>query len=283
MQQVHDAGRGHQGAVGRRCRTQLQRRSDLIPEPGRDGEGLRGARRRSVFKDIADARAALCWQRSRRRKRSRRRTSRPPRLGRLLAVVENYPNLKANEQFNRLHGRAAPAPRTGSRSRACATTSACRIYNAATRREFPGERDREGVRLQAISVLGSPCRRRNGAAQSRFRSSDRCRVMMKRRFRSARAALGALCAWSAAARDGIAQGGQPPAPARRLSRSTRVGRSDPAATSRWRSIGPANMGGRIDDIAVVESNPSIVLRRLRHRRRLEDRRTTARRSTPVFD
>src|SRR5918994_4236658 len=24
----------------------------------------------------------------------------------------------------------------------------------------------------------------------------------------------------------------------------------------WRSIGPANMGGRIDDIAVVESNPS---------------------------
>src|SRR3954465_5968419 len=25
----------------------------------------------------------------------------------------------------------------------------------------------------------------------------------------------------------------------------------------WRSIGPANMGGRIDDIAVVESNPSI--------------------------
>src|SRR5688500_3422317 len=26
---------------------------------------------------------------------------------------------------------------------------------------------------------------------------------------------------------------------------------------RWRSIGPASMGGRIDDIAVVESNPSI--------------------------
>ncbi len=26
----------------------------------------------------------------------------------------------------------------------------------------------------------------------------------------------------------------------------------------WRSIGPANMGGRVDDIAVVESNPSII-------------------------
>ncbi|MGH9831961.1 MAG: WD40/YVTN/BNR-like repeat-containing protein, partial [Blastocatellia bacterium] len=27
---------------------------------------------------------------------------------------------------------------------------------------------------------------------------------------------------------------------------------------RWRSIGPASMGGRIDDIAVVESNPSVI-------------------------
>ena len=26
----------------------------------------------------------------------------------------------------------------------------------------------------------------------------------------------------------------------------------------WRSIGPANMGGRIDDIAVVDSNPSVI-------------------------
>ncbi len=26
----------------------------------------------------------------------------------------------------------------------------------------------------------------------------------------------------------------------------------------WRPIGPANMGGRVDDIAVVESNPSII-------------------------
>ena len=26
----------------------------------------------------------------------------------------------------------------------------------------------------------------------------------------------------------------------------------------WRAIGPANMGGRIDDIAAVESNPSII-------------------------
>ena len=28
-------------------------------------------------------------------------------------------------------------------------------------------------------------------------------------------------------------------------------------TFRWRSIGPASMGGRIDDIEAVESNPSV--------------------------
>ena len=38
----------------------------------------------------------------------------------------------------------------------------------------------------------------------------------------------------------------------------------------WRSIGPANMGGRIDDIAVDESNPSTFYVGLRDRRRLED-------------
>ena len=38
----------------------------------------------------------------------------------------------------------------------------------------------------------------------------------------------------------------------------------------WRSIGPANMGGRVDDIAVVESDPSHHLHRIRDRRHVED-------------
>src|SRR5690349_5805917 len=34
---------------------------------------------------------------------------------------------------------------------------------------------------------------------------------------------------------------------------------DPALKSfRWRSIGPASMGGRIDDIVAVESNPYVI-------------------------
>ena len=28
--------------------------------------------------------------------------------------------------------------------------------------------------------------------------------------------------------------------------------------AKWRAIGPANMGGRIDDLAVVESDPRII-------------------------
>jgi len=51
-----------------------------------------------------------------------------------------------------------------------------------------------------------------------------------------------------------AQGFQPAAPAPEPVHKT----ADPILKSfTWRSIGPANMGGRIDDIAVVESNPSI--------------------------
>jgi photosystem II stability/assembly factor-like uncharacterized protein len=62
-----------------------------------------------------------------------------------------------------------------------------------------------------------------------------------------------LCALGA--RGMQAQGfGQPAAPA-----PPPVHKSDDPILKNftWRSIGPANMGGRIDDIAVVESNPSI--------------------------
>ena len=51
-----------------------------------------------------------------------------------------------------------------------------------------------------------------------------------------------------------AQGFQQPAPAAEPVHKT----DDPLLRNfTWRAIGPANMGGRIDDIAVVESNPSI--------------------------
>ena len=79
---------------------QLQRRNDLIPNLVETTKGYT-QHEEAVFKDIADARSQLLAAKSPDETiaAANRQTS---ALGRLLAVVENYPNLKANEQFNRL-------------------------------------------------------------------------------------------------------------------------------------------------------------------------------------
>src|SRR3954465_292953 len=79
---------------------QLQRRNDLIPNLVETVKGY-AQHEESVFKEIADARSKLLAAKSPEEtiQAANQQTS---ALGRLLAVVENYPNLKANEQFNRL-------------------------------------------------------------------------------------------------------------------------------------------------------------------------------------
>ena len=79
---------------------QLQRRNDLIPNLVETVKGY-ASHEESVYKDIADSRAKLLAAKSPEEtiQAANQQTS---ALGRLLAVVENYPNLKANEQFNRL-------------------------------------------------------------------------------------------------------------------------------------------------------------------------------------
>src|ERR1051326_784030 len=79
---------------------QLQRRNDLIPNLVETTKGY-AQHEESVFKDIADARSQLLNAKSPEEtiNAANRQTS---ALGRLLAVAENYPQLKANEQFNRL-------------------------------------------------------------------------------------------------------------------------------------------------------------------------------------
>jgi LemA protein len=79
---------------------QLQRRNDLIPNLVETVKGY-AQHEESVYKDIADARSRLLAAKSPDEAISaaNQQTS---ALGRLLAVVENYPQLKANEQFNRL-------------------------------------------------------------------------------------------------------------------------------------------------------------------------------------
>jgi LemA protein len=80
------------------CR--LQRRNDLIPNLVETVKGY-AAHEESVYKDIADSRAKLLAAKSPEEtiQAANQQTS---ALGRLLAISENYPQLRANEQFNRL-------------------------------------------------------------------------------------------------------------------------------------------------------------------------------------
>src|SRR6266852_6381308 len=79
---------------------QLQRRNDLIPNLVETVKGY-AAHEEGVYKDIAEARSRLLAAKSP-KETIQAANQQSSALGRLLAVVENYPNLKANEQFNRL-------------------------------------------------------------------------------------------------------------------------------------------------------------------------------------
>jgi LemA protein len=79
---------------------QLQRRNDLIPNLVETVKGY-ATHEESVFKEIADSRSKLLAAKSP-EETIEAANQQTTALGRLLAVVENYPNLKANEQFNRL-------------------------------------------------------------------------------------------------------------------------------------------------------------------------------------
>src|SRR5229473_7754078 len=79
---------------------QLQRRNDLIPNLVESVKGY-ASHEEGVFKEIADARSKLLAAKSP-EESIQAANQQSSALGRLLAVVENYPNLKANEQFNRL-------------------------------------------------------------------------------------------------------------------------------------------------------------------------------------
>jgi LemA protein len=79
---------------------QLQRRNDLIPNLVETVKGY-AQHEESVYKDIADARSRLLAAKSP-EETIAAANQQTGALGRLLAVVENYPQLRANEQFNRL-------------------------------------------------------------------------------------------------------------------------------------------------------------------------------------
>jgi LemA protein len=83
----------------------LQRRADLIPNLVETVKGI-AAQEQKVFGDIAAARAALIGARSPADKIAANGQL-DSALSRLLVVVENYPQLKSNENFMRLQDELA--------------------------------------------------------------------------------------------------------------------------------------------------------------------------------
>ena len=83
----------------------LQRRADLIPNLVETVKGI-AKQEQTVFGDIANARAALLSAKSPSEKIAANGQL-DGALGRLLAIAENYPQLKSNENFLRLQDELA--------------------------------------------------------------------------------------------------------------------------------------------------------------------------------
>jgi LemA protein len=112
---------------------QLQRRNDLIPNLVETVKGY-ASHEEGIFTEIAEARGRLLAAKTpaEQIEAANQQTS---ALGRLLAISENYPQLKANEQFNRLMDELA-----GTENRIAVErmrfNDAVRAYNT-TRNSFP--------------------------------------------------------------------------------------------------------------------------------------------------
>jgi LemA protein len=83
----------------------LQRRADLIPNLVETVKGF-AAQEQTVFHDIASARSALLGAKTPADKIAAN-SQLDGALGRLLLIVENYPQLKSNENFLRLQDELA--------------------------------------------------------------------------------------------------------------------------------------------------------------------------------
>jgi LemA protein len=112
---------------------QLQRRNDLIPNLVETTKGV-AQQERDVFGQIADSRAKLAGARTP-QETIQAANEQSSALARLLVVMENYPQLRSNETFNRLMDELA-----GTENRIAVErmryNERVQAYNTA-RRQFP--------------------------------------------------------------------------------------------------------------------------------------------------
>ena len=113
---------------------QLQRRNDLIPNLVETVKGY-ASHEEGVFKEIAESRAKLAGATTP-AEQIAAANQQSAALGRLLVIVENYPNLKANEQFNRLMDELSGTENRISVER-MRYNERVQEYNTS-RRQFPG-------------------------------------------------------------------------------------------------------------------------------------------------
>jgi len=113
---------------------QLQRRNDLIPNLVETVRGY-ATHEESVMKEIADSRSRLLAAKSP-EETIQAANQQSTALGRLLAVVESYPQLRANEQFNRLMDELSGTENRISTER-MRYNQAVQDYNTSVRK-FPG-------------------------------------------------------------------------------------------------------------------------------------------------
>jgi LemA protein len=113
---------------------QLQRRNDLIPNLVETVKGY-AAHEKEVFSQIAESRAKLSGAQTP-AEAIAAANQQSAALARLLVIAEAYPNLKANEQFNRLSDELA-----GTENRIAVErmryNERVQEYNTS-RRQFPG-------------------------------------------------------------------------------------------------------------------------------------------------